>query len=97
MTELKITVEDMGSRGAYHAAIEGSARPAKLTWRLREDGARIADHTFTPPEARGKGVASRLVEALIADAREQGFKIVPTCSYVARLFDRNPGWADLRA
>ena len=38
----------------------------------------------------------KLVEALVADAREQGFKIVPACSYVAAKFDENPGWSDLR-
>jgi predicted GNAT family acetyltransferase len=39
-------------------------------------------------------VAQLLVEALIADAREQGFRIVPQCSYVAAQFRRHPDWAD---
>jgi predicted GNAT family acetyltransferase len=46
---------------------------------------------------RGQGVAQVLVEALVADARAQGFKIVPQCSYVAALFRRHPEWADLLA
>lgn len=97
MAELEITTEEKGDKGAYYANVEGTDTKAELTWRLRHDGARIANHTFTPPEARGHGIAARLVDALIADAREQGFKIVPTCPYVAKLFDRNPEWADLRA
>jgi predicted GNAT family acetyltransferase len=46
---------------------------------------------------RGRGVAQFLVEALIADAREQGFRIVPQCSYVAVQFRRHPEWVDLLA
>ena len=45
----------------------------------------------------GRGVAAKLVEALIADARAEGFRIVPACSYVAAAFARHPEWADLRA
>ncbi|MFN5821799.1 MAG: GNAT family N-acetyltransferase [Novosphingobium sp.] len=52
---------------------------------------------MVPPEIGGQGVAARLVEALVADAREHGFKIDPVCSYVAAQFKRHPEWADLRA
>lgn len=92
----EIVKVDEGTRGEYSVAVEGSDRPAVLTWHMRGD-ARVAAHTFTPPAARGKGVAARLVEALMADAREQGFTVVPQCSYVAVLFKRHPEWADLRA
>ncbi len=50
-----------------------------------------------PPDIGGQGVAARLVEALVADAREMGFRIEPACSYVAAKFDEHPEWADLRA
>lgn len=46
---------------------------------------------------RGKGIAAKLVDALIDDARDKGFKIIPSCSYVAAQFDRHPEWEDLRA
>ena len=46
---------------------------------------------------RGQGIASALVEQLIADARREGFKIVPHCPFVAAQFDRHPEWSDLRA
>lgn len=96
MDDLEITRVDEETKGGYYADVEGTDVKAELTWRQR-DGVRNAYHTFTPPEARGKGIARQLVDALIADAREQGFKIVPTCPYVANLFDKNPDWADLRA
>lgn len=94
----EITVERQGdeSKGAYVVDLPGVERQAELTW-VERGGVRHANHTFVPPEMRGKGVAAKLVEALIADAREQGFRIAPDCSYVEAAFRRNPDWADLRA
>lgn len=95
-TELSITRTDETSHGAYRAELPGADRPAELTWQAMGP-LRIADHTFVPPEMRGQGVAQALVEALVADARKLGFRIVPQCSYVAAQFRRHPDWADLLA
>ena len=94
MTE--IIRENHTTHGAYLAVVTGSERKAFLTWKARGE-ARIADHTFVPPEGRSQGIAGKLLDALIADAREHGFKIVPQCSYVAAAFRRHPEWADLLA
>ncbi len=91
-----ITRHDQGGAGEYHAAVEGSDHVGRLTWVQRGD-ARAATHTLVPPEIGGRGVAAKLVEALVADAREQGFRIDPACSYVEAAFRRHPEWADLRA
>ncbi len=62
------------------------------------DGSEIAiDHTFTPPTFRGRDVASRLMERRIADARREGRRIRPVCSYAAAQFRRHPDWADVLA
>ncbi len=57
----------------------------------------MAEHTIVPPQIGGRGVAARLVDALVADAREHGFKVKPVCSYVVAKFDEHPEWADIRA
>lgn len=93
---ITITRTNETTHGAYRTDVEGSDKPAELTWRA-QGNARIADHTFTPPEARGKGIAAKLVDALIADAHKEGFTIVPQCPYVAALFRKHPEWAQLRA
>ena len=93
---IEVFREDETSHGAYRADVPGSARQAELTWVARGE-ARIANHTYVPHEARGKGIAAALVDALIADARAQGFKIVPQCSYVEAAFRRHPEWADVLA
>jgi predicted GNAT family acetyltransferase len=93
---IEVFREDETSHGAYRADVPGSPRQAELTWVARGN-TRIANHTWVPNEARGKGIAAALVDALVADSREQGFKVEPQCSYVAAAFRRHPEWADLRA
>jgi len=96
MTDVTITRHDRGGAGEYRAAVAGSDHVGRLTW-VERGGVHIADHTLVPPEIGGRGVAAKLVEALIADARAEGFKIEPMCSYVEVAFRRHPEWADLRA
>ena len=54
-------------------------------------------YTFVPEPLRGQGIAEKLVKAMIADAREQGFRIAPDCSYVDTYFRRHAELSDLRA
>ncbi|QGN54827.1 GNAT family N-acetyltransferase [Novosphingobium sp. Gsoil 351] len=91
-----ITRHDQGARGEYHAVVAGSDAIGRLTYQ-RRGKTLIADHTLVPSEIGGRGVAAKLVEALIADAREAGDRIVPQCSYVEAAFRRHPDWAELRA
>lgn len=93
---IEITRTDETSHGAYRAELPDVGRAAELTWRAMGP-LRIANHTFVPTEMRGRGIAQQLVEALVADARSEGFKIVPQCSYVAAQFRRHPEWSDLLA
>ena len=52
-------------------------------------------HTETPEALRGKGVASHLVERSLQCCRDNGFIVVPQCSYVAHYIDNNPQWRDI--
>ncbi len=81
--------------GRYWAEVRGGS--AELTYKNRGDGVVVIDHTYVPPESRGKNVALRLVEHAVADARARNLKIVPQCPYVAKLFERRADLAELRA
>lgn len=52
-------------------------------------------HTFVPPELRGKGVAGVLVKGALDIIRENGGKILPTCSYIPVYLKRNEDDRDL--
>ncbi len=97
MTTIHVEREKTDRGGRYVVTLPGIAEEAELTWVNAGDGIIIADHTYSPDSMRGKGVASALVQQLVADARAEGIKIVPLCPFVGAQFASHPEWADLRA
>lgn len=97
-SDVTITHHPHGKGGKYVAEIAGERATGYLEWEPGgSDEVRIATHTVVPKSIGGRGIAALLVDRLIADAREQGFRIEPQCWYVAKKFDANPDWAELRA
>ncbi len=70
---------------------------AEMAYTVLAPGIREFNHTYVPKSYRGSGVAALLMARAIADARAEGFKILPTCTYVAAQFRRHPDWSDLRS
>lgn len=96
MNAITVTLEESDERhGRYVARVEGIDGEAELTFTWRGEHLLSADHTFAPERLRGSGVAMALVERLIADARRQGFKIIPFCPYVRAKYEEHPDWADV--
>jgi hypothetical protein len=95
VTEIDISKEDDGRHGRYVARIPGHAAEAELTFTHSGPGLIGADHTDAPASLRGTGAAAALVDALIADARKSGFRIIPYCSYVRSRYEKFPDWQDV--
>lgn len=96
MQEIEVTKEDLGGgQGRYVARINGGDDEAELVFITRGANLISADHTFAPPAMRGTGAASALVQAMVDDARENGFKVIPRCSYVVAQAEQHPDWADV--
>jgi predicted GNAT family acetyltransferase len=51
--------------------------------------------TIVSPAYRGKGIAKRLVEAALTDARLQGKTVTDYCGFIAAFIDHHPDYADL--
>ena len=92
---ITITHSDNESGGRYEARVEGRDGMGKLTYSRRSPTRIVAEHTVVDNSLRGTGVASALVERLVADARGSGVTVVPQCSFVAAQRDRHPEWADV--
>ncbi len=94
--EIVVQREENGGNGRYVVYLPGGAE-AEMTYHRTKPDTIAIDHTGVPPEFRNLGLALKLVEAGIADARKEGTRIVPLCSYVAAQFRRHPDWAPLLA
>ncbi|MCI0518509.1 MAG: N-acetyltransferase [Woeseiaceae bacterium] len=92
---LEITREDSATKGRYVARVPGHEETGELTFSKLGSKTVIADHTGVPETLRGQGIAKALVDRLVADARAEGFKIVPLCPYIRARLPRHPEWADV--
>lgn len=89
-----IKLERGAGRGRYSATI-GDGEPAELTFVERGAGHIVIDHTYVPAQYRGRGVALKLLTKAVEDARAEGTKITPVCSYAVAEFRNRPEWADV--
>ncbi|MCL2341304.1 MAG: N-acetyltransferase [Proteobacteria bacterium] len=77
--------------------LQVDGQTAVLDYEERSGSVLAFTHTFVPTELRGRNVAAILTRYALEDARRQGKKVAPHCSYVAVFMDRNREYADLRA
>lgn len=83
---------------AQRFVIDADGGTALLQYReLDARGTLDFNHTYTPPALRGSGIASRLAEHALRYAREHGYKVVPSCPFVATFIARHPEYRDLLA
>lgn len=82
-----------GNRGRYSVSHMEKGE-SELTYTLSGD-TMVIDYTYTPPMLRGEGVAGRLVERAVEDARTRGWTIRPVCPYVKIKIERTPAWHDV--
>jgi len=97
MSDIKIEHEKGEREGRYVARIAGREGEAEITYTRKGANLISADHTRAPDSLKGTGAAFALVEYMIADARRDGFKIIPVCTYVQAQYRKHPEWADVIA
>ncbi|RLJ41338.1 hypothetical protein BCF46_3131 [Litoreibacter meonggei] len=96
MPELVITKENRGEHhGRYVARFDGVEAEGEITFTKRGPDIIGADHTGVPDPMAGQGVAKALLDFMLTDARDNGFRIIPICPYVRKQYARHPEWADL--
>lgn len=52
-------------------------------------------HVEADPALRGKGTSGRLMEGIVALARQEGITITPSCSFAKHWFATHPEAADV--
>jgi predicted GNAT family acetyltransferase len=81
---------------ARRFAAEVGGKTAYLSYRELDGRILDLDHTFVPSEHRGGGLASQLTVHALHYARERGYRVVPSCPFVAAYIERHPEYRDLR-
>ncbi len=93
MSDLQVKHEESGSKGRYY--IIHPTGESELTYSVMSPKIVIADHTDVAAGFEGQGIGLALLNQLLSDAREKGFKIVPLCPFVNAQRRKHPEWADL--
>ncbi|RED18204.1 GNAT family N-acetyltransferase [Pontivivens insulae] len=84
--------EELDGRGKYTWALDGLE--AELQYTVTSKDVRTADHAVVPPALQGSGVGHALVERMVNDARNSGWRIKPVCGFVASAKEKHPDWHD---
>ncbi len=86
---LEIERHEEDDFGRYELRVDGT-RAGELTYVRTVPDRLLVNHTFVDPRRRGLGLARKLVDRVVEDARATGSKISPSCIYVRRVFETSP-------
>lgn len=78
------------------AAYDGDKCVGECTFVNKENVWHI-EHTNVDKEYGGQGIAAKLVECVVDNARKQKIKIQPVCTYAVKAFEKNPEYSDVKA
>ncbi|MGF1734861.1 GNAT family N-acetyltransferase [Photobacterium satsumensis] len=55
------------------------------------------DHSSVPADLRGRGYASVMMEAVLSSIEQEGYTVIPKCSYVVHYMNKHNEWQHLLA
>jgi uncharacterized protein len=87
MKEIQWQINDKGDGTLY--LMDGTERLGEMVVDIRGKDLTVY-HTEVAPEAEGKGLAKKLMDAMVAYARTHHLKVIPLCPYVHAQFKRHP-------
>ena len=74
---------------------DAGGKTAYITYRQLDGQVLELDHTYVPRESRAGGIASQLTAHALEYARERGYRVVPSCPFVAAYIERHPEYREL--
>lgn len=78
----------------FVAMVEG--QECVIDYRLAGNTMTIT-HTGVPVSLGGRGIAGQLAKFALDEAKQQGWKVIPACSYVASWIEKHPEYQGLLA
>lgn len=86
---------EFNEKNGYSDVLAEGQKVAKMTFVFAGEGTIIIDHTEVNPGHNGKGFGKKMLEKIIAFAREKDIKIVPLCPFAKSVFDKTPDLKDV--
>jgi len=87
MEQIKLTLDDKGN-GAFQV-MDGEQQLAEMVLSVSGNHLTVF-HTEVSPEQEGKGLAKKLLDAMVDYARKHALKVIPLCPFVHAQFKRHP-------
>lgn len=84
--DIQIRIDN--NRGSFYIERDGK-QVAELDFEIN-NGQLNAFHTGVIKELEGQGLASKLFDEMVKYARENNYKVIPTCPYISAKFRRRP-------
>lgn len=94
MEKLAVNIEESASKGRAYIGSPADAK-AEMTYSKAGSNLFIIDHTEVSEELKGKGAGRKLLNTIVAMAREKGVKIMPLCPYAKSVFDKDASIRDV--
>ena len=95
MADLRIELEESGSKGRYVYRPESGGDAAEITFSRVSETRIIVDHTGVPESMRGQGIGQKLAAHVVEDARSKGIAIIPLCPFFKAMAQRHEDWQDV--
>ncbi|MDG2949765.1 GNAT family N-acetyltransferase [Exercitatus varius] len=86
---MKIHHQNNEHDGEFYVLNDDGEKVAELTYFYENEKTVNAHHTYVSDSLCGQGVADKLYQALIAFITENKLNLHPTCSYIARKWERD--------
>jgi hypothetical protein len=87
MEEVKLNLNEKG-HGAF-SIMEGAEQLGEMVVSVSDKNLTVY-HTEVSAQAEGKGLAKKMLNAMVVYARNHGLKVIPLCPYVHAQFKRHP-------
>lgn len=68
---------------------------AEVTFPDLDENTIEVNHTFVDDSLRGQGIAGQLLEAAAAKAKRESKKVIPSCSYAIKWFEKNDNYSEI--
>jgi len=93
MEEVTLNLDEKGN-GSF-LIIDGAEQLGEMVVHISDEYLTVY-HTEVSPKAEGKGLASKLLAAMVDHARTNNLQVIPLCPYVHAQFKRHPDqYADI--